>query len=104
MRIRYILALAISMGPILTWLFYTMVVIARGPSRCCPKCGGTRTRRSGRRRLDRFLPAFIAPRSMRSLPRRFHYLKSVNYRGAAASRACPAGSTTGADASRISTF
>ena len=80
MRIRYILALAISMGPILTWLFYSMVVIARGPSRSCPKCGGTRTRRSGRRRLDRFLPAFIAPRRCEICRVRFHNLKSVNYR------------------------
>lgn len=80
MRIRHFLALGISMGPTLTWLFFNIVVIARGPSRCCPKCGGKRTRRAGRRELDRFLPAFISPRRCEVCRVRFYNLKSVDYR------------------------
>jgi hypothetical protein len=79
MRIRHFLALAITMGPVLSWLFFNMAVIARGPSVCCPKCGGKRTRRSGRRRADLFLPAFIAPRRCEVCRARFYNLKSVNY-------------------------
>jgi hypothetical protein len=89
MRIRHYLALAVSVGPILTWMFYTIVVIARGPSRYCPKCGGNRTRRSARRALDRFLPAFIAPRRCEVCRVRFHYLKSVSYRSSQPSARVP---------------
>jgi hypothetical protein len=79
MRIREILVLAATILPISVWLMFSLVVIARGPMRRCPKCGAKRIRRTSRRWVDSFLPAFIAPRRCEVCRKRFHHLKSVNY-------------------------
>jgi hypothetical protein len=79
MRIREILALALTMVPILAWLFFNMTVILRGPSRNCPKCSAKRTRRSLPRLADRLLPAFITARRCEVCRVRFYHLKSANY-------------------------
>jgi len=79
MRLRYILALILTMMPTLTWLFFNIFVILRGPLRICPRCSGMRSHRSSRRLADRVLPAFIAARRCEVCGVRFYHLKSVNY-------------------------
>jgi len=79
MRIREILALALTMLSILSWLLFSIAVILRGPVRRCPKCGAKRIRHSWPRRADLLLPAFIVPRRCESCCTRFYNLESVNY-------------------------
>lgn len=80
MRISEILALTLTVLPILAWMLFNMAVISRGPTRRCPKCDGKRTRPSLSRAMDHLLPAFIAPRRCETCHARFHRLKSVDYR------------------------
>jgi hypothetical protein len=80
MPIRDIFLMGLAI-PISAWLMYGIVVISRGPSLRCPKCGAKRIRRTSRRWADKLLPAFIAPRRCEVCKKRFHHLKSVNYPG-----------------------
>jgi hypothetical protein len=79
MLIVEILALAVTIPPISAWLMFSMVVIARGGMRHCPKCGGRRIVSTSRHWVDKLLPAFIAPRRCEVCRKRFHQLKSVSY-------------------------